>query len=66
MHQNVIKHDQRKASVKLFKRKERLFPLHDQTIINPEVLKEGKGYEEGHKKRKPGDSGVERANLSKV
>ena len=54
MHQNVIKHDQRKASVKLFKRKERLFPLHDQTIINPEVLKEEKGYEEGHQKAKAG------------
>ena len=54
MHQNVIKHDQQKASVKLFKRKEKLFPLHDQTIINPEVLKEEKGYEEGHQKAKAG------------
>ena len=54
-HQNGIKINRRTANMKLFKRKAELCSLHDQTMQNPELINEAKGYEEGHKKRNPGD-----------
>ena len=54
-HQNGIKNDRRTANMKLFKRKVESCSLHDQTMKNPELINEAKGYEEGHKKRNPGD-----------